>query len=243
MSFVVYDSMSAFRMRLENGEKQLLRGILNEAKQHAIFVWDSRGGNDARRAVFPGYKNRPPAPSQMREALSMIRELLSHTTAWQAWLEGFEADDIIAAICQRLPVARIETMDGDLAALGVPTTRKSKIPTELIRLYKTCVGDPSDTIPGIKGFGKGAWEAADKARLQAFIDRIINDGPYTEMDALEAGLSKASAAWVLENEDQVRAMWTVVHPLPMSDEQLDQALRQGTDNPMARESIMKEFLL
>jgi hypothetical protein len=112
-----------------------------------------------------------------------------------------------------------------------------------VRLFKVCVGDQSDTIPGIKGFGKGAWDAADKTKLQAFIERILNNRGYCELDALEAGLSKSSAMWVLENEDQVRAMWTVINPLPLTDEQLDQALRRGTDNPAAREKIMKEFLL
>jgi hypothetical protein len=233
------DSMSAFRVRLENREPHVLRGVLNSITPQTIFIWDSPGANDVRRKIFPAYKSRPPQPSNMREALKLIRELLSMTTAWQARHDGFEADDLIAAICARMPVSRIETLDGDLAALGVPTTRPSKIPPKLVRLYKVFVGDASDTIPGVKGFGKSAWEAADKVRLQALLDAIMDGRSWDD----PPDLGKASINWLRENEDVVRAMKTIIDPLPMTDEQVENSLRQGVDNPEARNKILEEFML
>lgn len=243
----IYDSMSAFRIRLETGERQLLRGILNEVTPTTFFVWDAKGGNDARRAIFPGYKNRPPAPQKMYQALQMIRELLSYTPAYQAWHDGFEGDDVIAALVEEfrgIDEIQIHTGDGDLAALGVSIIgRQPKIPTELVRLYKVTVGDQSDTIPGIKGFGKGAWEAADKNLLADFVDNLLSGGTWTDQSAEAIGFSKSSINWLRQNEDQVRAMWTVINPLPMTKEQLTNAIRQGTDNPAERQRIMENFLL
>jgi hypothetical protein len=238
---VLVDSMSIFRMKLENREPQILRGVLNSVTPTTFFCWEGRGGNDARRALYPRYKTRPPSPNNMMVALKMIRELLSHTTAWQASCDGYEADDVIAALVGQFQgqPTRIETLDGDLAALGVPTTRASKIPPKLVRLYKVFVGDASDTISGIKGFGKGAWEAADKVRLQSLLDAIMAGRGWDD----PPDLGKASINWLRENEDVVRAMKTIIDPLPMTDEQVENSLRQGVDNPEARNKILQEFML
>lgn len=229
----------------------MVRGIINEASlagRITIWAWDSKGGNDARRKIFPNYKNRPPQPGDKYAALLMIKELLKFTPAWQVELAGYEGDDIVAALANyfrgQAPI-RIITRDGDLTQLvgqGVTCTATAPVPPHEIVLYKTCVGDPSDTIPGIKGFGKDSWAKADKTKLQWLINQIILHNPWFDEEAAEAGLSKGSLNWLRGNEDQVRAMNQIVQPLPISNEQLQGAITRGTPNPAAIEACLQRFL-
>jgi 5'-3' exonuclease len=243
MKIILVDAMSHLRVRLENRERHLLRAILNEANmpnRMTIWVWDGYGGNDARRAIFPRYKTRPSTPNTTYLQLKMIRELLGHTNAWQAQLPGFEGDDVIAALVSTLDGEKeILTTDVDLTALGVKCIgTKSKIPADLVRLYKLCVGDASDTIPGIKGFGKETWAQVNHDDLQRLIDAVLANAPWDE-----TLLPKRCTNWLKENSDQLKIMKQVLEPLPMSLEQISAALKKGTDNPQAREAILKEFIL
>lgn len=186
MKVVLYDSMSALRVRLEQKLEPahlMIRGVLNDALapgRLSIFVWDAKGGNDARRAIFPGYKNRPPAPNDTYAALRLLQELLQFTPAWQAWHDGFEGDDVIAALVNHFrgqATIEIVTRDGDLTALcgpGVTCSAQAKCPAHLVPLYKLALGDKSDTIPGLKGFGDKAWEAADKVALGQLLNEICD---------------------------------------------------------------------
>lgn len=247
MKIIVYDSMSSIRARMERGERQLLRGILMDANRVGvvpIFVWDAPGGVAKRRAIFPNYKNRPPSPQGTMANLELVRECLNYTNCIQARLPGFEADDIIAALVDRFPVSEIHTRDGDLAALGPPCIGvTAKIPAKLVRLYKLTVGDSSDTIPGVRGFGQKAWDAADMDCLRHIIDAVLFDQNWSDEKALGAGLSKSAINWLRENAALLRVMEQVIAPLPMSDAELDSAITKGTPNIKALEAILSRNLL
>lgn len=251
---VIHDSHSSLRMRMEALHAQspasMMQGIVNEAMMPGrltIWAFDAPGGNDRRRAVYPGYKNRPPASSKTYANLSLMRELLSQTPAWQARLEGFEGDDVIAALVNHFrgqaPI-EIVTRDGDLTALcvGGGVTCRAKAPTspDLIRLYKLTVGDKSDTITGIPGFGVKAWERADKPALAALLDDLDT---FSDDRARAAGLLPSHINWLREHRDELDAMRRVIEPLPMSADEFNRALFVGTDNPEAREATMKRYLL
>jgi len=77
-------------------------------------------------------------------------------------VKGWEADDVIATLVRSEPNEQfiIESTDVDFMQLpNVRIAREKPAPVEpqYMRLYKTLVGDPSDNIGGLKGFGKGAW--------------------------------------------------------------------------------------
>lgn len=248
---VIVDSMSHIRTRLEARERNLMRGLINDSlrtDRFVVWAWDQKNGNDARRAILPGYKNRPPSPSQVKAQLQLIRQLLSYTPAWQAGLDGFEGDDIVAALVEHFyGQAPIEILsgDGDLTALcrpGVTCKASAPVPPDLIRLYKQTVGDSSDTIPGIKGFGKKAWDACNKPLL-ARVMLAAEAGAINEDEALEAGLQPSHIKWLKENRDLVIAIRRVIEPLPLTPEQFSTALVKGVDNPAAREALMKEYIL
>jgi hypothetical protein len=244
MKIVVHDAFSSLRMRLERKTEpaiMLIRGVINEAMMPGrltIWCWDGKGGNDRRRAIYPGYKNRPPTPNATHQSLMVLKELLSFTPAFQVQMDGFEGDDAVAAVVEHFagqaPI-EIITRDGDLSALcrpGVTCTAEVKdVPPHLVPLYKLTVGDKSDTIPGLKAFGPLSWQSADKAALQRFVDGG-SDKPE--------GMSEATFRWAVANRDQIEAMRQIIAPMPFP---LNEALTQGVDNPAAREALMSRFLL
>lgn len=249
---VIHDSNSSLRMRLESRRESplmLMRGIINEAimpGRLTVWAWDGKGGNDRRRAIFKDYKRRPPTPNQMHINLGLLRELLSYTPAWQAKIDGFEGDDMVAALVEefygKADLIEIITKDGDLTALcrpGVVCKAKADAPPELIRLYKLTVGDSSDTIPGIRGFGPKDWEAADKVALRG----VLETPGFTDEAARAAGLRPPHIRWLREHPDLLSAMRQIIEPMPMTPAEFNSALSQGTDNPEAREAIMKRLML
>lgn len=254
---ILQDSLSTLRVRLEQKREpamMLVRGVINDALQPGrtvIWCWDGQGARRARQEIFPGYKQRPPTPNDIYKSLNFLRELLALTPAWQCQVEGYEADDMIAALVEKLagdsPI-EIHTRDGDLAALcrpGVTCTAPIDIPPELIPLYKICVGDSSDTIPGIKGFGKGTWANASKPLLRELIDRILAKEPWNDKLATAIPLPPGVVNWLSEpeNQQQLILMWRCIRPLPISDEKLNQGLKRGTYDPVKLEALMRKYLL
>lgn len=255
MKIHLVDSMSALRLRLEAGERNIVQGVINDAfapGRVTIFCWDGRGANDKRRAILPEYKTgRPPQGENIFKALNVLREMLSHTPAFQAQLEGFEADDLIAAFCQRYadgttPI-EIETRDGDLTALctlpGVSCRAPSKVPAHQVRLYKLTRGDPSDKIPGLKGFGEKSWEAADKVGLEQLLQSLPLKAE-DEARALAVGLSKGTFNWLCTQDgaDLVGRMRRVIEPLPVTDAEIEAATSKGVPNQQRLSELCSKFM-
>ncbi len=128
-----------------------------------------------RLALHPDYKaNRPPMPEELKVQLPALRELFS-AFGWPLLEEPeYEADDLIAALAQRLPgPVRIVSSDKDLAqlvtadiALLAPAARggfelrdaeavktRYGLPPDRIVDYLALLGDHADNIPGVPGIG------------------------------------------------------------------------------------------
>lgn len=251
---VLYDGMSVLRERLSQhhiSHTNMIRGIINETQMTGmrIWTWDGIGGNDARRKIFPAYKSkRPPQTQSLFEAVNFIRKLLDLTPAWQARIDGFEGDDLIAALVDQFPNNRIEiqTRDGDLVALTdgsrVTCTARLKepVPPHFVRLYKLMVGDQSDSIPGVKGYGKKSWFEADKFKLAKAIDHLMAG---RGCDTTDTGLTDKQVEWIRENLPLMAIMDQILRPLPIPLEQVNGSLWKGTDNPQAREELLRKYLL
>ena len=260
---ILYDALSYLRVRLETESTgDFLRGTLNEAANPfdtRIWVWDGPGANAKRRAIFPPYKTkRVPKPGLIQQ-MDFIRELLALTGVWQIRVPEFEGDDVVAALTKHFlattdQAIHIQCRDADLTALcalspRVTCAHQTKEPVHLIQLYKVCVGDGSDDIPGIKGFGQKSWDEADKAALKRFVDRLIMwRNPITDDDETEAlaiGFPKASCSWLRsqENIDLLCAMKMVIDPLPVPADLINQYLKRQPRDELAMAAKMKEFML
>lgn len=134
-----------------------------------LYVADGVKGNELRRKYFPEYKrNRKPTDQSVYDGINFFKELLADAPQTVGYLEvaGYEADDVIANMAylyslQGEEVGIIST-DKDLTQLkqlkGVTTLGEPKTEPQWVKLYKMMVGDSSDNIPGIKGFGQKSWD-------------------------------------------------------------------------------------
>ncbi len=157
---------------------QLLLNILNKEKpDYLAITFDVSDETTRRRAEYPEYKaQREAAPDDLHSQFDRIVEIIQAMGIPTFVLPGFEADDVIATIAERLREQqadvelRIVSKDKDLhqilsdkVVLWDPTDGSRIDPERLweIKGYRpeqsveiqTLVGDPVDNVPGIKGVG------------------------------------------------------------------------------------------
>ena len=254
---VIHDAMAVLRARMEADLARFsLRKTVNElnASPHInIWVWDGAKNKAKRQEIFPQYKaNRIPAAVSIYEGMMLMKEVLTCTRGITVEVPGYEGDDAIAAIvgqyAGKMPIA-INTVDFDLRALcalhpSVTCTVRAKpiAPDHLIQFYKTWVGDPSDNIPGVKGFGVKSWTDANKDELIAFTNTVVNDDGLPEQQSVPSVAPK-HYNWIAENVEQFRAMWQVIGFLPIPTEVLDRHTIKGVIDNKRVDDLLSSFFL
>lgn len=173
----IVDANNYLRILIEaNSKFSILRHLLFEiqAIPNVIVVWDGFNANAYRRQFWPGYKVGRNVPDKsVFDLFKVCKPLFQAAGLNQVQVDGYEADDVIAQLVRMdtdKSIQKIYSTDLDLAGLGVPTLSKKVVP-ERLTLYKTMVGDTSDKIPGLRGFGPAKWEALDsdtKDLLEAY---------------------------------------------------------------------------
>lgn len=190
------------------------------------LVWDGYNGNAKRREIYPDYKKSRKEKDMDTdfETLNMIRnDLMPYLPACSVSADGFEGDDVINHLCDQLSVLEdiefeIISTDKDLAAI-LPNSSRVSNPLvsekfmetvgrrEWIPLYKTLVGDPSDCICGLKGFGNKSWEKltteAKNNLLYCFKNNIVPDDEK-----------------IAQNFEELKKMWAIVNFLPIDNSEL-----------------------
>lgn len=255
----LYDSNNYLRKRYEVDNSGLaMRNLFNEAyhvPDPMIFVFDGKDAKAHRRKLYPDYKgNRKPAPDSFYVTMGIFKELVMHTGKTILEIPGHEADDIIATLVRTTPNTRISihSNDFDYAPLlneFVTMTEKSKKEVEVseVRLYKTLVGDPSDNIKGIKGFGKDSWPKLtpeQKALWAGLFDaNKWRSEPYHVdiPDASLLGITDKIRGWVCENFRILQAYWSIVNFVPVDNDLMMKHMKVGTPNYALADSILKEI--
>lgn len=158
------------------------RHIREEQPSHVLLAWD--GGRSAfRTGLYPAYKahrgERASSPDE-RGPFSQAKEFCTLAGIHHVERQGWEADDVIAAVWQTLrrtqtddPVG-ILSGDKDLLQLldrrtyqirpaspPAPTDRWDAarvvehygVPAERLSAALALIGDPSDNVPGIRNIG------------------------------------------------------------------------------------------
>lgn len=166
------------------------------APKDLLMVWDGKNAKLFRRAFDPGYKEGRDHSPEEYEQFSALREKIEQTFldlgASSIWVDGWEADDVIAHLAKNLHGADVVVVstDNDLAVLqgGRVSTyiggelnhnKYGPWPAKFITCYKALVGDPSDRIKGAKGFG-------DKAFLELYV-KYGDDGLELMSEMLDTG--------------------------------------------------------
>ena len=157
------------------GFTSMLIKILSDFKpKHAVIVLD-HAGKTFRNDIYKEYKaNRPPAPDDLISQLKLVQTAAEALNFKCLTKQGFEADDIIATLASKSSKVQrkaiIISSDKDLMQLvddyvAMYDPAKSKYVTnddiiakfgvsaDKVREVQALMGDKSDNIPGVAGFG------------------------------------------------------------------------------------------
>ena len=200
----------------------LMKALREEKPDHAVVVFDARGGSESRRALFAEYKaNRDAQPEDLSLQMPLVRELVDAYRIPILEVTGCEADDVIASLVARAPVdTQISILSTDKDLMQLVSERVQLVDTMKGRRYgpaeveerfgvtpervldlRALAGDPSDNIPGVKGIGeKGAAKLiAEFGTLEELLARAAEVSAARARNALQeqadaARLSKRLAA-------------------------------------------------
>lgn len=244
----LYDGNNHVRRRIEADHTgQVLKNLYLDvitSKNPIIYVWDGKGALAPRKAIYPAYKSkRSRTRDDIYATLTLFKKILDLSQASQIEVPGFEADDVIAHLVNENSRMKfhIHSNDADFAALGMPMDReKFKVEPKYVRLYKTLVGDPSDSIPGLKGFGQKAWDYADHLQLLTWAH-----GGFMPFGNMIDSLPKSGQNWY-RNENglaKLQTFWEIIGFLPVPAKLIDKHTTTGVKSPEAAMKIMQEFML
>ena len=158
------------------GVIQMLHKVLETCQpMYAAMIWDS-GGETFRDTLYGQYKaNRPAMPEALVQQIAPLEILIPALGVPLLRVPGVEADDVIATLATQAAARGlrtwIDTADKDLAQLVSPhiqlfhsnngelwdreaVRQKFGVAPEQLGDYLSLVGDASDHIPGIPGWGK-----------------------------------------------------------------------------------------
>lgn len=179
----------------------------------AILVFEGMNSKAQRLVICKGYKDRVDKCPEMYHEFQQLRDKI--LTTWRnlgaiACSQDFaEGDDTCAWFAQNTRSDLIiSTNDNDLTALNgtnrhgatitvsvngvMGVNRYGDFDFKYITLYKALVGDTSDKIPGIVGFGPKAWQALWNRFGTAGCDELLRLAELGSLDelALEADADK-----------------------------------------------------
>ncbi|MDE2105560.1 MAG: hypothetical protein KGL39_50505 [Patescibacteria group bacterium] len=254
MTIHLYDGIAVIRRELETDEmgrapRKIFTNMLTiPAGDVVIWCWDGAGAKAYRQAIYPNYKaNRVPQPDGVWKTIQMMQDVLKHTKALQVTMAGYEADDLIAHFAKDTAPEKvlIHSIDRDLSALfndrvsGTFDPPKGVAPGE-VQLYKLCVGDNSDNIKGIPGFGEKTWQLVKELGMLEGLRLFLNN-QTTTMDVMKQLPTKVHN-WFNAEESwkTLRAMQKVISFRPLEEQP---KFVVGRFNPQAGDAILQEFML
>lgn len=247
----LYDGNNVMRRMMDKGMPQQrpmsLRMRYESTTAADIWVWDGFGHNQRRRDIYPLYKaNRTPTPEDIFSQIKLFRQVLRHSAATQIEVEGWESDDVIGTLVRQNPGKfRVHTNDQDYGQIAhlcqLDGVNLKGIPPQWITLYKALVGDSSDNIKGIPGFGHKAWERMIDWWPQ--ISRAIVQGNPAAFVGLP--FKPAVAAWLTsqENVDTLQKMYLVTHFQNVPLDEINGGITVGKPDRLLAHQLLSEFFL
>jgi len=182
------------------GFTNILLKFLKQYQPHYVAVALDAGRVTFRNEMFADYKgNRPEAPADLIPQFPYFRKVLDALNLPLLELPGYEADDIIATLCEKLANQGCELVvvssDKDLMQLatnGIKLLDSAKdrwigkdevrekfgVSPEQVIEVMGLMGDAVDNIPGVKGIG----EKTAGALIQHF---QTLENLYDHLDELE----------------------------------------------------------
>lgn len=207
----------------------LLQLIREQKPDFLAMVMEGGDAEVFRRDIDPQYKaNREPPPEDLAPQIRRICQIVAGQKIPVLSVPGFEADDLLATICQRLADQDIDifmvSRDKDLDQLLSDRVRlfdpgKGEIigPAELLATkgygpaqaveVQTLSGDSTDNVPGVKGIGpkKAAALINKYGSARAVLEHAHELTPAMKQNVLDFA----------EHLDKTRQLVTLRRDVPM----------------------------
>ncbi len=236
------------------GFARALLKILREHEPTYVAIAFDAPGKTFREEQFPEYKaNRPEPPQEFLYQIPMAIHLAESLNIPLLFVEGFEADDVIATLTEQARAENCEVVivssDKDLMQLIGPTTKmfdpthgekgkwytekevQERFGTEPIYVPDALalIGDTADNIPGVPGIGD---KTAKKLMEQ-----------YRSLENLYANIEKISGKIknsLVEKKDQVfscRSLLTLRKDVPLNTT-IETLKRKPYNNEVLRNELL-----
>jgi DNA polymerase I len=214
----------------------MLAKLLSETDADHIAVIFDHSGHSFRNRVYDQYKaHRPEPPSDLVPQFRLIRDATDAFSVCRIELEGFEADDLIAAYAREAAEAgaTVTIVSSDKDMMQLVTDRVTMLdpiknrpigevevrerfgvgPDKVIEVQALC-GDSVDNVPGVPGIGvKTAAELINAyGDLETLLDRAAEIKQPKRREALIEHADKARLSKVLVTLDRDAPL-----PCPLSD--------------------------
>jgi DNA polymerase-1 len=236
----------------------LVKILTDYGEVPTVVVWDA--GMSGRKELSADYKaQRSSRPDLLKQQWPALRPLVEAFGYRNVSVEGFEADDVIAALVQQAKERQIPVMvvTGDrdayqLVGEGVRIMTTSRgitdtkvydrdgvidrygIPPELIPDFIGLKGDTSDNIPGVPGIGDKT--ASDL--LQRFGDL---EGVLSSVDQISGAKRKQNLTEHADDARLSKQLATIVYDVPI-DLDLEAEIARRPDRAGLRQ-IFREWEL
>jgi len=172
----------------------LLKLLNDSAADHLAVIFDS-SRKTFRTDLYPEYKaHRPPPPEELVPQFPLVREAVRAFDVACIEMEGFEADDLIAAYARAatLQGAKVTIVSsdkdlmqlvGDRVSMFDPMKNRTIGPDEVVEKFgvgpdrvvdvQALCGDAADNVPGVPGIGikTAAQLIGEYGDLETLLDR------------------------------------------------------------------------
>ncbi len=230
----------------------LLKVLEDHKPQYAAVAFDV--GRTFRHEQYAEYKaTRPPLPDDLRTQLERVRQVVTTFHLPGLYLEGYEADDVLATLAQKAVASGLDVMivtgDTDTLQLVGPHAqvllsgrkftdtklydeaaireRYGLEPPQLVD-FKGLKGDVTDNVPGVPGVG----DVTATRLLQQF---GTVEGLYSHIDEVEPKL-RAKLAEHEQGVHRSKGLIRLVADLPV---ELD--LENARPGQYSRDEVAKLF--
>jgi len=218
----------------------LLKVIRDHAPDYVVVVFDAPG-KTFRDDLFAEYKaHRPDMPEELAPQIPCIHKIVEGFRLGRIALEGYEADDLIGTLVERLRGNPLEMVivsgDKDLLQLvgdGVTMLDTMKdvtygpaevvqrfgVPPEKVVEVLGLAGDATDNIPGVPGIGEKT--ASELIRRFGSIEALLS-----RVDEVKGEKRRENLRTYREQALLSRKLATIDRGVPLVFELEDYALRE-----------------
>lgn len=249
-SLHIYDGLNWIRQALESNSYTLRQLFyqLSYSQDKNIIVWEGKGGNNLRRKFYPEYKRNRVRPAEdIFKTIDLFRQLVSHAPVYQIAMDGYEGDDVVAGLANYFSdviKVYIHSTDKDFRQLvpkgiTVDSNVVKDVDDRYIRLYKTLVGDPSDNIKGLSGFGEVAFKRLDCKYVLPFFER----GDFAGFLPEAAFMEQKHFLKLQQDVHKIATYWKITGFFPLSLEEMVPHLKLGVSNIPEAERLMKHYII